>query len=81
VVLTNQQSGAAFNTITNTVKDSYLGADRNWLKTYGDRMSKVEAEFDKQKKEAFAKSEAFKKENTSAKSRASELTMMPGLVM
>jgi hypothetical protein len=53
VVLTNQQSGAAFNTITNTVKDSYLGvADRNWLKTYGDRMSKVEAEYDKQKKEA-----------------------------
>ncbi|MDP9962191.1 serine hydrolase [Chryseobacterium lathyri] len=63
VVLTNQQSGAAFNTITNTVKDSYLGvADRNWLKTYGERMAKVNAEYDKQKKEAFAKSEAFKKE-------------------
>ncbi|WP_435524458.1 serine hydrolase [Chryseobacterium indoltheticum] len=54
VVLTNQQSGAAFNTITNTVKDSYLGiADRSWLKTYGDRMQKVEAEYNKQKKEAF----------------------------
>jgi len=63
VVLTNQQSGAAFNTITNTVKDSYLGiADRNWLKTYGDRMKKMEEGFDKQKKEAFAKSEAFKKD-------------------
>jgi CubicO group peptidase (beta-lactamase class C family) len=63
VVLTNQQSGAAFNTITNTVKDSYLGvADRNWLKTYGERMAKVNAEYDKQKKEAFSKSEAFKKE-------------------
>lgn len=63
VVLTNQQSGAAFNTITNTVKDAYLGvADRNWLKTYGDRMSKMNAEFEKQKKDAFAKSEAFKKE-------------------
>lgn len=63
IVLTNQQSGAAFNTITNTVKDSYLGvADRNWLKTYGDRMSKVEAIYDKEKKEAFSKSEAFKKE-------------------
>jgi len=63
VVLTNQQSGAAFSTITNTVKDSYLGiADRNWLKTYGDRMQKVEADYNKQKKEAFAKSEAFKKE-------------------
>lgn len=63
VVLTNQQSGAAFNTITNTVKDSYLGvADRNWLKTYGERMSKAEAEYDKQKKESFARSDAFKKE-------------------
>ena len=41
VVLTNQQSGAAFNTITNTVKDSYLGVQgRDWLKNYGDRMAK-----------------------------------------
>lgn len=65
VVLTNQQSGAAFNTITNTVKDSYLGvADRNWLKTYGDRMSKIEADYKKQKKDAYAKSDAFKKEKS-----------------
>ncbi|SDM28932.1 serine hydrolase [Chryseobacterium taihuense] len=63
VVLTNQQSGAAFNTITNTVKDSYLGiSDRNWLKTYSERMKKMEEEFNKQKKEAFVKSEAFRKE-------------------
>ena len=63
VVLTNQQSGAAFNTITNTIKDSYLGLeDRNWLKNYGERMSKAEQMYDKQKKEAFAKSEAFKKD-------------------
>lgn len=63
VVLTNQQSGSAFNTITNTVKDSYLGiADRNWLKTYGDRMKKAEEMYEKQKKEALAKSELFKKE-------------------
>lgn len=35
VVLTNQQSGAAFNTISNTVKDSYLGiSNRDWLTTY-----------------------------------------------
>ncbi|KFF11907.1 beta-lactamase [Chryseobacterium soli] len=66
VVLTNQQSGAAFNTITNTVKDSYLGiADRNWLKTYRERMTKNEAFYEKQKNEAFAKSEAFKKEKNS----------------
>jgi len=45
------------------VKDSYLGiADRNWLKTYSDRMKKMEESFDKQKKEAFAKSETFKKD-------------------
>jgi hypothetical protein len=38
IVLTNQMNGNAFNTITNTIKDSYLGYnDRNWLKTYGDR--------------------------------------------
>lgn len=38
IVLTNQMNGNAFNTITNTIKDSYLGyKDRNWLKTYGDK--------------------------------------------
>lgn len=62
VVLTNQQSGAAFNSITNTVKDAYLGVpDRNWLKTYGDRMSKLNADFEKGKKEVFAKSLEFSK--------------------
>ena len=36
VVLTNQMNGSAFNTITNTIKDSYLGyKNRNWLKRYG----------------------------------------------
>ncbi|MCA0131151.1 serine hydrolase [Winogradskyella alexanderae] len=38
VVLTNQMNGSAFNTITNTIKDTYLGyEDRNWLKYYGGR--------------------------------------------
>ena len=38
VVLTNQMVGSAFNTITNTIKDSYLGyGDRNWLQRYGTR--------------------------------------------
>src|SRR5690606_694429 len=63
VVLTNQQSGAAFSTITNTVKDSYLGmADQNWLKTYGDRKAKYNADVEKGKKEVFAKSAAFAKQ-------------------
>lgn len=65
VVLTNQQSGAAFNTITNTVKDYYLGIeDRNWLKTYSERMAKTNAEFEQGKKEIFAKAEEFKKSKT-----------------
>ncbi|MBC3845896.1 serine hydrolase [Winogradskyella echinorum] len=38
VVLTNQMNGMAFNTITNTIKDSYLGYEnRNWLENYGKR--------------------------------------------
>lgn len=62
VVLTNQQSGAAFNTVTNTVKDSYLGiADRNWLKTYGDRMSNYSEKIEIGKKEIFTKSQEFSK--------------------
>ncbi len=36
VVLTNQMNGSAFNTITNTIKDSYLGyEDRDWLTKLG----------------------------------------------
>ncbi|ODS89530.1 MAG: serine hydrolase [Chryseobacterium sp. SCN 40-13] len=62
VVLTNQQSGAAFNTITNTVKDAYLGIeDRNWLKTYDERMTKYFSEKEKEKKEIYAKAAAFGK--------------------
>ena len=38
VVLTNQMVGSAFTTITNTIKDSYLGYDRRpWITTYGER--------------------------------------------
>lgn len=63
VVLTNQQSGAAFNSITNAVKDSYLGiADRNWLKTYDDRMGKMFANFEKGKQDEYAKAALFQKD-------------------
>ncbi|MCX7548996.1 serine hydrolase [Xanthomarina sp. F1114] len=63
VVLTNQQSGAAFSAITNTIKDAYLGVeDRDWLKKYNEIMTKRNAEFEKEKQEVFAKSEAFKKD-------------------
>ena len=65
IVLTNQQSGAAFSAITNTVKESYLGMpEKDWVKLYGDRMTKVNADYDKGKKEVFAKSENFKKDKT-----------------
>jgi CubicO group peptidase (beta-lactamase class C family) len=45
IVFTNQQSGAAFNAVTATIKDSYLGVtglDR--IKQYNDRRLKSEAE-------------------------------------
>lgn len=62
VVLTNQQSGAAFNTITNTIKDSYLGIpDRGWLKTYKERGDKATERYNKQKADAYAKAKEFSK--------------------
>ncbi len=61
VVLTNQQSGAAFSTITNSVKDAYLVVEnRDWLKLYGDRNKKNEETFAKQKKEVYDKASKFK---------------------
>lgn len=40
IVLTNQQVGAAFGTITNTIKDSYFGYEkRDWLKINTQRVS------------------------------------------
>jgi CubicO group peptidase (beta-lactamase class C family) len=45
IVLTNQQSGAAFSAITNTIKDSYLGyANRGWVKKMNDRVKAGDAE-------------------------------------
>jgi hypothetical protein len=45
IVLTNQQSGAAFNAITNTIKDSYLGVKgENRVKQNHDRVLQNEAE-------------------------------------
>lgn len=61
IVLTNQQSGAAFSTITNSVKDAYLGIEnRDWLKIYGDRNKKNEDTFAKQKKEVYDKASKFR---------------------
>ncbi len=45
IVLTNQQSGAAFNSITNSIKDGYLGIKgQNRIKTYNDNRLRREKE-------------------------------------
>jgi CubicO group peptidase (beta-lactamase class C family) len=45
MVFTNQQVGAAFSAITNTIKDSYYGIKGNdWVKNFSDRVSKATAE-------------------------------------
>ena len=44
IVLTNQESGAAFNAITNQIKDSYLGiTGKDWVKTYDDAAKRSKA--------------------------------------
>jgi CubicO group peptidase (beta-lactamase class C family) len=64
IVLTNQQSGAAFSAITNTIKDSYLGyPDRGWLKKYGDRTKANEASAKKTVDAIFADIAAQQKSN------------------
>lgn len=65
IVLTNQQQGLAFNTITNTIKDSYLGiSDRNWLKTYGERYQKANERYNKERNEAYAKAAEFSRKKS-----------------
>jgi CubicO group peptidase (beta-lactamase class C family) len=45
LVFTNQQSGAAFNAISNTIKDSYLGVSGyDWVKLMKSRVDAGEAE-------------------------------------
>lgn len=47
VVLTNQQSGAAFMAISNTIKDYYLGLpEKDWVKEYSDLISKRKEDAD-----------------------------------
>lgn len=44
IVLTNQQVGAAFYSITNTIKDSYLGIEkRDWVKRYSENVNRNNA--------------------------------------
>lgn len=60
VVLTNQQSGAAFMAINNEIKDSYLGyEDRNWVKKYDERMDNYHQKVTKEKADVEAQTLAF----------------------
>lgn len=48
IVLTNQQEGAAFMAVSNTIKDHYLGLpEKDWVKEYGELISKRGEEADK----------------------------------
>ncbi len=48
IVLTNQGSGAAFSSITNQIKDSYLGlSGKDWVKTYADQVKASKGNDDK----------------------------------
>lgn len=48
IVLTNQESGAAFSAVTNQIKDSYLGiTGRDWVKTYSDQVKQSQQGADK----------------------------------
>lgn len=48
IVFTNQQSGAAFTAITNTIKDSYLGIEpTDYVKLYSERAKATEEKADK----------------------------------
>lgn len=45
IVLTNQQVGAAFSSITNSIKDAYLGLPKkDWIKENAERVNKTNAE-------------------------------------
>ena len=75
VILTNQQSGAAFSAINNAIKDSYLGyEDRNWVQKYGDRMDAYFKNVNERKAKIYAEASDFqskgnllKKENIMGK--------------
>lgn len=65
LVFTNQQVGAAFNAISNTIKDSYIGVTGyDWVKILRDRVAKGEAEAKKINEEVDKDIEAQQKKNT-----------------
>jgi CubicO group peptidase (beta-lactamase class C family) len=64
VVLTNQQSGSAFNSITNTIKDSYLGIkSEDYVTIYSNRIKARKETTDKVTDEVWAAVAKNKKDN------------------
>ncbi|WP_298221030.1 serine hydrolase [Flavobacterium sp.] len=62
IVLTNQQNGAAFNAITNTIKDSYLGIkSEDYLALYSQQRKEKEDNADKISDEVWTTVEQNKK--------------------
>ena len=64
IVLTNQQSGAAFRAITNTIKDSYLGIQaEDYVANYSKSLKENEASADKKTEAVWATVAKNKKDN------------------
>jgi len=64
VVLTNQQSGSAFNSITNTIKDSYLGIkSEDYVTIYSNRIKARKETTDKVTEAVWATVAKNKKDN------------------
>ena len=65
IVFTNQQSGAAFSSVTNVIKDSYLGLPpTDWVARYSDRSKKGQEEADKTTADIWAGIEKEQKATT-----------------
>ncbi len=65
IVLTNQQQGAAFMAVSNTIKDHYLGLpEKDWVKEYEELISKRVGEADKITEEVWQTVEQNKKSNS-----------------
>lgn len=65
IVFTNQQSGAAFSAVTNTIKDSYLGLPpTDWVSVYSERVKKGQEEANKITKDTWDTIEKEQKNNT-----------------
>lgn len=65
IVLTNQQSGAAFNAITNSIKDAYFGIEgENRIKQYNEARLEREKRAEEVVEEVWAKIEAQQKKNS-----------------